>query len=394
MNRQFPATAPGVAPGTPPDTRTAAAPHAFPRRILLSVVGLTPQVLTETLYALAVRPGGCGAPFVPTEIHVVTTREGRDRARLMLLDRDDGRFHQLCEDYDLDAGTIAFNDDSFHVVERDGVQLDDITDDADNTVVADTLSQLVRDLSADPHAAIHASLAGGRKTMGFYLGCALSLYGRPQDRLSHVLVNEPFSSAQEFYYPPAKPRRLVIRERPVHTSDARIMMADIPFVRLRDGLPQRLVNGHASFSETVSAAQRALEPPLLVVDSGRRRVTASGEELTLPPAEFAFYAFLARRRVAGCDFVEWRTPGIAKQYLHEYRLTTDELSGNLERVEQRLAGGADKAWFDERKAKVNALITRGLGESLGRIYGIASEGTRPDTRYGLRIDPEAILFRQ
>lgn len=375
-------------------TAPAAAPHAFPRRILLAVIGLTPQVLTETLYALAVRPARGDAPFVPTEIRVVTTREGRERARLMLLDPDDGRFHQLCAEYGLDPCAIAFDERSFHVVEHNGRPLDDITDEVDNTAVADALSELVRRLTADDEAAIHASLAGGRKTMGFYLGYALSLYGRPQDRLSHVLVNEPFSSAQEFYYPPAKPKRLVIRERPVHTSAASIMMADIPFVRLRDGLPQRLVGGQASFSRTVAAAQRALEPPALVIDCTRRRVTAGGETVTLPAAEFAFYAFLARRRAAGGAFVEWRTPGIATAYLAEYRRTADELSGNLERVEQRLAHGAEKAWFEERKAKVNRAIRDQLGESLGRIYAIVSEGARPDTRYGLRVDPRVITFRE
>ena len=30
--------------------------------------------------------------------------------------------------------------------------------------------------------------------MGFYLGYALSLYGRTQDRLSHVLVSSPYES--------------------------------------------------------------------------------------------------------------------------------------------------------------------------------------------------------
>jgi CRISPR-associated protein (TIGR02584 family) len=59
----------------------------------------------------------------------------------------------------------------------------------------------VRELTADPDCAIHASIAGGRKTMGFYLGYALSLFGRPQDRLSHVLVSSPFESNQNFFYP-------------------------------------------------------------------------------------------------------------------------------------------------------------------------------------------------
>ena len=51
-------------------------PAAYPRRILLAVTGLSPQIVTETLHALAV---GGEQPFVPTEIHLITTAEGAER---------------------------------------------------------------------------------------------------------------------------------------------------------------------------------------------------------------------------------------------------------------------------------------------------------------------------
>jgi CRISPR-associated protein (TIGR02584 family) len=63
-------------------------PHAYPRRILLATSGLTPQILTETLYALAV---AAVPAFVPNEIHVVTTGEGRHRLMLTLLDPSTAR---------------------------------------------------------------------------------------------------------------------------------------------------------------------------------------------------------------------------------------------------------------------------------------------------------------
>ena len=37
--------------------------------------------------------------------------------------------------------------------------------------------------------------------MGYYLGYALSLFGRSQDRLSHVLVSDGYEGHPEFYYP-------------------------------------------------------------------------------------------------------------------------------------------------------------------------------------------------
>jgi integrase len=71
-------------------------PESYPHRILLAVTGLSPQVVTETIYALAMR----GEPrFVPTEVHLLTTREGAHRARLALLSQDPGWFQRLITDY-------------------------------------------------------------------------------------------------------------------------------------------------------------------------------------------------------------------------------------------------------------------------------------------------------
>lgn len=48
------------------------------RRILLAVTGLTPQVVTETLFALMRE----GPDSLPHAIRVLTTSEGAERARL------------------------------------------------------------------------------------------------------------------------------------------------------------------------------------------------------------------------------------------------------------------------------------------------------------------------
>ncbi len=63
-------------------------PADFPHRVLLAVSGLTPQIVTETLYALAADEF---APFVPTEVHLITSAEGARRAELSLLSDDLGQ---------------------------------------------------------------------------------------------------------------------------------------------------------------------------------------------------------------------------------------------------------------------------------------------------------------
>jgi hypothetical protein len=57
-------------------------PASYRRHILLAVTGLTPQIVTETLYALAVK----GTPrWVPTGIRIITTRQGAEKAERMSL---------------------------------------------------------------------------------------------------------------------------------------------------------------------------------------------------------------------------------------------------------------------------------------------------------------------
>ena len=172
------------------------APHEFPRRILLCVTGLSPQLVTETLYALV----HSSPPFMPTEIHIATTRTGAESARLNLLSTRPGWFERLRRDYALPE--IAFDQSFIHILtDADGEPLDDIRTPEDNVRAADFITDFVRGLTADENCAVHASLAGGRKTMGFFLGSNMSLYGRAQDRMSHVLVQPAYETLPDFYYP-------------------------------------------------------------------------------------------------------------------------------------------------------------------------------------------------
>jgi len=364
-------------------------PSAFPRRVLLAVAGLSPQIVTETLYALAMR----GEPVsIPTEVRLVTTSEGAQRARLSLLSADPGWFARLCRDCDLPP--IRFSEAHIEVLnDADGNALADIRDPDDNARVADQITETVRALTADPDCALHVSIAGGRKTMGYYAGYALSLFGRPQDRLSHVLVSEPFESSWEFFYPTPYPRVITTRDNKlVDTQDARVTLAEVPFVRLRDGLPERLLAGRASFGETIATAQRARQPPELILDLPGQRIRAAGETLSLPPAVLAFYAMMARRRLNGLHAARWTSEGIDQQYLAEYRRIAGDLSGELERIEAALADGMTQDYFDQRKSRTNAALTAALGSQLAAPYMIQADGGRPQTRYRLGIEASAIRF--
>lgn len=367
-------------------------PGSFERRVLLATVGLNPQVVTETLYALATDVGDA---FAATEVHLVTTEEGAVKIREALLGPS-GMMAALALDIGQPALEHALAPDRIHVIRSAaGKPLADINTAVDQDATADLITSLVRELTNDAGAALHGSIAGGRKTMGFLLGYALTLFARPQDRVSHVLVNAPFETHPQFFFPPRQPRQLQLRDgTSIGTDQARIMLADVPFVRLRESLPREIRDGRLSHSETVRQAQAAVPEPTLVIDHARRTVACNGIAVTLPAKQFAVYAWLARRRAKGKGGAHWWNAD-PRELLREYGQIADVSDGARERQRSNLEKGIPTADFETSKSRVNSALTARLGR-MAKPYLIETLGPNPgNAQYslsGLLLPPEAISF--
>ena len=70
------------------------------KNILLVVTGMTPQIITETVWALACDPLN-DAPWVPDEIHVLSTQDGLTQIRSRLF--ADQIFSQFQKTYPITA---------------------------------------------------------------------------------------------------------------------------------------------------------------------------------------------------------------------------------------------------------------------------------------------------
>lgn len=348
--------------------------NAKPRRILLAVTGLTPQVVTETLYALACcRSEG---PWVPHELRLITTLTGAENARLNLLGGK-ARLHQLCKDYNLPP--IAFAPEDILVIsDTDGAPLDDFRSPEQNTAAADFITNVVRELTADEGTELHVSIAGGRKTLGYYLGYALSLFGRPQDRLSHVLVSEPYETQREFYYPTPyeHPIHVLIggKEVTVDARNARVDLAEIPYVRLRAGLPARLTEGSAAFSEVVAAANLSNGPPMVEIDVAKKCVTADGVSTIMPPTPFMLYLWAALRTQARLP-ANWADMSDAHDFLMVSKRVINPNGGpfvTMERAIKATRGNEEllSKYFEPHKSKANKYLVRALGTGAAQRYEI------------------------
>ncbi|MFZ4502972.1 MAG: CRISPR-associated ring nuclease Csm6 [Methylovulum sp.] len=362
----------------------------YTTHILLAVTGLSPQVVTETVFALHQQ-----GQKLPDEIHLLSTSEGAERARLTLF--TDQWFEKLCNDYTLPP--IRFTADQIHILEdAEGRVLDDIRNLSDNHAAADCISEWIRRMTTDEHTSLHVSIAGGRKTMGFYAGYALSLYGRQQDRLSHVLVSSPYEAHPQFYYP--TPTSHIIyaigqASKPLDTKDAKVTLAEIPFVRLRHGLPEAVRMGKSSFTMAVNSAQERIGTPHVQIDLHQCIIYCAGKTLSLAPAELAFYSWMARRILQGMEALKCPSAGAPEiaytvDYLLEYQLIKQPEAAKC-RTEKTLAQGMENRFFEQRKARVNAKIKKTLG-IYADPYLIQAQGGRLASRYGLGLSAEHIDY--
>ena len=181
------------------------------KNVLISVAGLTPQVITETLYYLTQLRS---PPTMISGIYILTTSLGKEKLVSSLLDPHNGKYFALLCDYNIAPSTIQF--DASHIIvlkDAQGNELQDIRTRSDNKAVADQILAFVCEKAAEQDCRLHCSLAGGRKTMGLYLGLALQLYGRHGDALSHVLVYPPeLEKDSTFFYPPPENRPFQLQD--------------------------------------------------------------------------------------------------------------------------------------------------------------------------------------
>lgn len=354
---------------------------------LLIVTGLTPQVVTETLYALHRQNA-----VMPSSIHILTTAEGAERAKLTLI--NDGWLARFYQDYALPLP--EFTERHIHTLTSNtGEALQDIRTQADNQAMADAITEWIRQLTLDNDTALQVSIAGGRKTMGFYAGYALSLYARPGDKLSHVLISADYESHPQFYYP--TPYSQVIygndpTHKPLDTQLAEVMLADIPFVRLRHGLDKALLEGKSSFSESVQQIQQSMGEPELKFNLHSRQLIAQGQVIRLAPAEFAFYYWLLV-----CQFKSQSAPtcpcegapenSYACQYLKIYQRLLGDMP-STDRTLKTLEKGMTKTFSEQRKSRVNKVLKEQLKQAAAP-YLIGTQGKRP-TRHVVGLNEKQI----
>jgi CRISPR-associated protein (TIGR02584 family) len=260
------------------------------KNILLAAMGTSPQVLTETLYAIHMQ----GKPF-PDEVYLITSENAKAKTVEWLFEKgqiEQLKAHHKLPDFKFELSHILLMEDGDGEVVFDGREEDD------QKSIADSITRIVTSFTADENCRIHASIAGGRKTMAFYLGYAMSMFGRDQDILSHVFVSKEFEFTEQFFFPTLNDNHIAKNNQLLNTKDAQVTLAEIPFVRMRNLIDQNLIAQieSGSFSKAVAHLNACKQENIKVnVEHKEKILKVNGISIKLPPKEFAFYLWLSQR---------------------------------------------------------------------------------------------------
>jgi len=274
--------------------------------VLLSLVGTAPAVLSETVWALATQD----EPVVPERVIAMTTSTGAEKIKEKLF--EDGHWKQMLQDLEgrgvpvggkLRFGPIADSIRVFPDATRSR-ELDDIRSAEDNEAVAEFFMETIRTFVENDSIRLIVSIAGGRKTTSALLYSVMSLLGRAEDQIQHILVDDHWTFQPDFMYPGCQG---VFLDRDtgnsLSSSDAELQVVDVPFVPLRYLFERDIQRSAGSFVELIYQVRaRTINVTndlavQLLTDSGEFNV--SGQVVNLSPNEFLLYLYFARRVLDG-----------------------------------------------------------------------------------------------
>jgi len=262
-------------------------------KVLIAVTGMSPAILTETVWALARQQ----PPWIPDRVIAITTRSGEAAIEELLLR---GGGWAILREALAKKGlpvkdALAFGaSDSIRVIGDGTRDFEDIATPEENGAAADFLLGVLRQYTEQPETEIVASIAGGRKTMSALMMTCMTLLGRTQDRVCHVLANDAFIAGNPGFLFPQNKREL---------KESAIRLCEIPFVRVRGWYEKEYAGVPPSYMTLVNRfTQIAPSPanyPQIRIDAGSGICHVGDKAIRLSPSEFALMFTLAKRLKAG-----------------------------------------------------------------------------------------------
>lgn len=262
------------------------------KTVLIVLLGTSPAILTETVWALAVNE-----KIVPDEIEIWTTTQGKNTFEERVLSSNVWELLKavLTKRKINITGKLALGEDSWKIfADPEKQRLGDLLTTSDNLAAADKMLAELRKYD-EPSTQILLSIAGGRKTMSALALQCMSLLGREGDKVYHVLVNPPFDNPKltpSFFFPEKEGKKW--KERKIGDDDkvtdemAQINLFSVPYIRVRPLYEEKLKEKVVSFSTLCERIQEKInQKPTLRISEKQGKVWLDDTEIEkLSPLDF------------------------------------------------------------------------------------------------------------
>lgn len=342
------------------------------KNILICVSGLTPQIITETLFCLSIKK-----KIQIDEIFVLTTTRGRD----VILGADEEynkkkkypplkkEIERMCKKYHK-IRLPDFQINNIKVANELSIELSDIRNDKDNEMFPNTLCEFINEKTKNKNNILHCSISGGRKSMSVDMAFALSLFGRENDKLWHVLTHEN----QEFkhFFPENK------------SQEKDLELAELPFVKLRSMIAD--ITGNRSlnkmnYTELVAFTQNELRKKsaenMFISISRREMWYGNNERVKIEPKQIELYRYFLENNSNSNNPI--KLDALVKIF------SIDKRTG--EKIK-----GYDDSNIRQIRSKLNRIISSALNDPMLNDLFIIKSGSYATSEYYLDADNTNVSF--
>lgn len=127
------------------------------KNLLICVSGLTPQIITETLYCLSVQK-----KTKIDELYVITTSRGRE----VIMGVDDKiklppfivELKKMCISYKINLPKFEYNDSHVIVAKEQSIEMKDVRNDKQNKLFPNKLCEFINQKSKDKNNILYCSI--------------------------------------------------------------------------------------------------------------------------------------------------------------------------------------------------------------------------------------------
>lgn len=374
------------------------------KNILVAVSGLTPQVISETLFCLSVQK-----KIRIDEIYVITTTEGKKNIEEYYFlnsrsKKKEGPYslkeeiHNMCRLHKINIPKFLIKENVV-VAAEENMKMHDVRTDKDNILFPNVVTNVINKLTKDDRNILYCSLSGGRKTMSAYMGFALSIYAREGDKLYHVLASEDFEKLGKFY--------------PAKKNSRDLMLSEVSFIKLRPVLHERADYRNKLYSEIIEQSQKELErlnEKGITIDTRKRIMCYKGITVKLEPIHLAIYMFFVLLKKT--EQHSFNIKNFTKHDKNEKNLSVEKvyelylkLSGKtVEEYEEMLSAkekdlkwfraGIDFKMFRSYRSKINDKIEKLFGEEdwLADNFVINKSGPHGTSEYAVYAPLDKFLI--